>query len=112
MRRQSLLLLFLFLNLFHGKAQEEIKILSPTYEFSQGSTEYLFANKVKLREAPSKTAKIVNLLPAGSGGNHIGKTINYELYEGIESSMVPGECQWKNWIHSRRTYCFGQTKFT
>lgn len=63
---QSLLLLFLFLNLFHGKAQEEIKILSPTYEFSQGSTEYLFANKVKLREAPSKTAKVIELLPAGS----------------------------------------------
>ena len=67
------------------KAQEEIKILSPTYEFSQGSTEYLFANKVKLREAPSKTAKVIELLPAGSEVTILEKTINYELYEGIES---------------------------
>lgn len=64
---------------------QEERYISSYFEFEPGGFEYLFANDVKLREAPDTKAKVIELLKFGSQVQIVSMAKETMMYDGIES---------------------------
>lgn len=80
----SILLSFLIIALSSSAQTEDQRIVSSYYEFEEGSTEYLYGDKVVFRAGPSSTAKAIDTLSIGSEIKIVRKTEETTSFNGLD----------------------------
>lgn len=80
----KLLIILLLIPLCTYAQNDHDDYLLSIHEFEPGSTQYLFGNRVVLRDGPSKDALSMDTLDAGEEIKIVEKTQLYENYGGVE----------------------------